>query len=225
MFSWLVSLPVFHLHTPSTTFPLSPAPCLPCLPLLSLDWTETSSFFSDLWYPVLDAAFPQEWTNLMINAPSLFCSTLRLLRQTGIECRNLLSACQPIATRHQQTCHLSPPHRHPPTYVLLRLHLFVAFFHYIPHIEESVFITFNYPLCQCSPSSGPLPLIVLHLQLIKMSSSSSLPLFFPVSFFVLNSFLIIFHSSSPFLIGLIFYTPLKLKSLLYKVYLKHATAT
>lgn len=40
-----------------------------CSPLIGL---RQAHFFPDPWYPVLDAAFPQEWTNLMINALSLF---------------------------------------------------------------------------------------------------------------------------------------------------------
>lgn len=88
---------------------------------------------------------------------SLFCSTLTLSRsrQTGMERRDRLSvaACQPITTPHQQPCHLSPPPTpHPPTYVPLTLNLFMSFFHYIPPFEQSAFITFNYPLCQSSPS-------------------------------------------------------------------------
>lgn len=76
------------------------------------------------------------------------------MRQTATERRNWLSvaACQPITTPHHQPCHLSPH----PTWVPPRLNLFTSTssFHYVPHKrkDKSAFISFNYPLCQSSPS-------------------------------------------------------------------------
>lgn len=129
-----------------------------------------------LWYLVLAQAFPQEWANLMINALSLLqhTDTLTLTPNWHGAQRSAQRSCLPT-NYHTASTTLPPVSTpQPPTYVPLTLNLFMSFFHYIPPFEQSAFITFNYPLCQSSPS-GHIPLIVLHIQLIDLSSNTSLP--------------------------------------------------
>lgn len=140
----------------------------------------------------------------MINSLSPFCSTHT--DQTAAECRNRLSlaACQPITTPHHQPCHLSPP----PTCVPPRLNLFpsTSFFHYVAHLEESAFITFDYLLYQSSPSyragalccltPPPTPSILQQkftfLQLVRNYRPTSFLLFNPIVSQYFSS-----HSSPP----------------------------
>lgn len=63
--------PYVHLHTPSATFFFLSCSMslLFTFVLLWLDLDKPNS--SNPWYPVLPPAFPEEWTNLMINSVSL----------------------------------------------------------------------------------------------------------------------------------------------------------
>lgn len=116
-----------------------------CSPLIRL---RQAQFF----WPLVPCLQPfhrneQIWWSIL----SLFCSTLTHSHtpQTATEWRNRLSlaVCQPITTPHHQLCHLSPP----PTCASIYSRPLPSSITFQTS-EESAFITFNYPLCQRSPS-------------------------------------------------------------------------
>lgn len=148
---------LFYLHTPSPTFSIPHS--MYSLFTFVLSWKDLDKpNSSDPWYPVPRLVFPREWTNLMINSFSLATHVQYLTHtQTRIHtpnCHGVQRSAHPscLQANYNATSPttLSPPHSHvPPCFNLFPSTSFLC---YIPHLEASRFITFNYKLCQRSPS-------------------------------------------------------------------------
>lgn len=101
--------PYVHFRTPSATFSSLSCSVSPLFTFV-LPWSDLDKpNSSDPWYPVLPPAFPQEWTNLMINFLSLLQHTHSLTHTLNchIVKRSAQSSCLP--TNYHTTSPVLPP--------------------------------------------------------------------------------------------------------------------